>query len=230
MKSNYPVLVLKTQYRMTPEISEVIGNNFYGGQLSNDPKMIVPEPQIVPSSFIIFHVENSSEATYRKSFRNVIEGRAVKIIVENLSKSYSDIGVVSPYSQQVSYLQSLGLNKKAEVKTIDSFQGREKNVIVFSAVRARHYGRKMKPNKRKTIGFVSDLRRINVSLSRSKSLCVIVADIKRLAMVNKVWNNIATNAIEKGQAFEYDPRKDFFKLFKTNPDKFRLKSIMSEDI
>ena len=68
-----------------------------------------------------------------------MEARAIIDFVTHLSKSYHDIGVVSPYSQQVSYIQSLmGVkNKKCEVKTIDSFQGREKEVIIFSAVRSR---------------------------------------------------------------------------------------------
>jgi superfamily I DNA and/or RNA helicase len=53
------------------------------------------------------------------------EGKAVKDFALYLTKFYEDIGIVSPYSQQVAYLQSLmGKNKKCEVKTIDSFQGR----------------------------------------------------------------------------------------------------------
>jgi senataxin len=41
-------------------------------------------------------------------------------------------------------------------------------------------------NKKKTIGFVSDMRRINVSLSRAKDYCIIVGDLKRLC-INKIW-------------------------------------------
>lgn len=110
---------------------------------------------------------------------------------------------MSPYSQQVALIQSLmGKNKKCEVKTIDSFQGREKDVILFSAVRSRFTTRnkKMEENKRKTIGFVSDLRRINVSLSRAKSLCVIFCDAKRLC-INPTWKNIIHEAMAKNQLF-----------------------------
>jgi senataxin len=44
----------------------------------------------------------------------------------------------------------------------------------------------MDKNRKKTIGFVSDMRRINVSLSRAKSTCIIVGDLKRLCL-NKTW-------------------------------------------
>lgn len=83
----------------------------------------------------------------------------------------------------------------------------------------------MKPNKRKTIGFVSDLRRINVSLSRAKNLCVIVCDAKRLAMANKIWNNIMTNAVENNQMYYFENKKDYFKNFKANPEKFKVHSL-----
>jgi len=57
-----------------------------------------------------------------------------------LSKNYNDIGVLSPYSAQVKWLNQQKLGNKCEVKTIDSFQGREKSVIIFSAVRAQRAG------------------------------------------------------------------------------------------
>lgn len=113
MKSGYPVSVLKTQYRMHPEISAVIGANFYGQKLNNWDKIIVEEPKVTPSAFVIFHLDQASEATYKKSFRNMVEARAVKDFSLYLSKTYEDIGVISPYSQQVTLLQNImGKNKK----------------------------------------------------------------------------------------------------------------------
>jgi DNA polymerase alpha-associated DNA helicase A len=76
------------------------------------------------------------------------------------------IGVISPYSAQVSFLKEL-LEKYPglEVSTVDGFQGREKEVIIISLVRS---------NDKREIGFLSDERRINVAITRPKrQLCVI---------------------------------------------------------
>ena len=67
-------------------------------------------------------------------------------------------------------------------------------MIILSTVRSRFYGEKMSINKKRTIGFVSDMRRINVSLSRAKDFCIIVGDLKRLS-INKVWKQIIFEAM-----------------------------------
>lgn len=56
-------------------------------------------------------------------------------------------------------------------------------------MRSRYISKKMNFNRKRTIGFVSDMRRINVSLSRAKNACIIVGDLKRLCLNNK-WKNI----------------------------------------
>jgi superfamily I DNA and/or RNA helicase len=101
----------------------------------------------------------------------------VKLLVNWLSKKYNDIGVLSPYSAQIKWFNTHKLNPKAEAKTIDSFQGREKEVIIFSAVRASRSGSDKAPNKRRTIGFVGDGRRLNVALSRAREVCIVVGDL-----------------------------------------------------
>lgn len=60
MKSKYPVNLLKVQYRMHPEISQVIGHAFYDGLLE-DGDMMHGEPKIVPKSFLMLHIDTSSE-------------------------------------------------------------------------------------------------------------------------------------------------------------------------
>ena len=125
----------------------------------------------------------------------------MKILVNVLSKQYTDIGVLSPYSAQVKWIVQQKLGSKCEVKTIDSFQGREKSVIIFSAVRASRAGKDAKDNKRHTIGFVGDGRRLNVALSRAKDVCVVVGDLIRLQL-SKTWKNIILNAQKEKRAFK----------------------------
>lgn len=50
---------------------------------------------------MIFHVDDSCEIAYKKSYKNSVEARVVKDIAHYLEKKYDDIGIVSPYSQQI---------------------------------------------------------------------------------------------------------------------------------
>lgn len=59
MKSQYPVNILKTQYRMHPDISEVIGNNFYAQKLNNWDQLVAEEPKVTPHAFLIFHLDDA---------------------------------------------------------------------------------------------------------------------------------------------------------------------------
>lgn len=94
-----------------------------------------------------------------------------------------DIGVISPYAGQISRIvnelrhdpkrqaetwSTLGPDRAAEVDevevhTVDGFEGREKQVIVFSTTRS---------NPGDSIGFLKDWRRMNVGLTRAKSVCI----------------------------------------------------------
>lgn len=59
---------------------------------------------------------------------------------------------------------------------MDGFQGREKQVIIFSTVRSSHVS-EGKPNPSKSIGFLNDQRRMNVSLSRAQLCLIVVGDV-----------------------------------------------------
>ena len=91
----------------------------------------------------------------------------------NLSES--SIGVITPYSAQVSeirkQLKNLEIgqarNRRIEVSTVDGFQGREKEVIIISMVRS---------NAHANIGFLSNEKRMNVAVTRAKRLCVLIGD------------------------------------------------------
>jgi regulator of nonsense transcripts 1 len=104
-----------------------------------------------------------------------------------------DVCVITPYSGQVRSIQRLlssdstrpgervfdpAVASMVEVKSVDGFQGREKEVVIFSAVRSNSSGR---------VGFLADSRRLNVALTRAKRGLVVVGDAATLRS-DRVWS------------------------------------------
>ena len=73
-----------------------------------------------------------------------------------------------------------GVPAEVEVRTVDGFQGREKEVILFSAVRS---------NPDRTVGFLADERRLNVAITRARRGLILVGDDATLAGGNAVWRD-----------------------------------------
>lgn len=95
------------------------------------------------------------------------EAAVVAALVERLLQGglrASDIGVITPYSAQVTLLRGLRTDawKEVEVSTVDGFQGREKEAIIISMVRSNAAG---------DVGFLADKRRINVAVTRARRQC-----------------------------------------------------------
>ncbi|TNJ29751.1 DNA helicase HCS1 [Giardia muris] len=93
-----------------------------------------------------------------------------KLELAGLEAPAHAIGCISPYSAQVSLLQSKladSVEKGLEISTVDSFQGREKEIIIISMTRS---------NSDHDLGFLTDQARINVSITRAKRLLVIVGN------------------------------------------------------
>ena len=94
---------------------------------------------------------------------------------ERLLDENIDFGLISPYKAQVHYLRSLikrnaffkPFRKLITVHTVDGFQGQERDVILISLVRANEEGQ---------IGFLSDLRRMNVAITRARMKLIIIGD------------------------------------------------------
>jgi len=105
------------------------------------------------------------------SLQNQLEAD-LAIIISNLfikrGVKPSDIGIITPYDDQVDLISS---HAKVEVNTVDGYQGREKEIIIISMVRSNKQGR---------IGFLSDLRRLNVSLTRARRKLIIIGDSETL--------------------------------------------------
>lgn len=88
------------------------------------------------------------------------------------------IAIISPYSAQVSLLRELITEQEMispsqpEINSIDAFQGREKDVVILSLVRSNPDG---------VVGFLGEMRRINVAMTRAKKQLVIIGDSETLS-------------------------------------------------
>jgi len=129
-------------------------------------------------------------------------------------KSSTEIAVISPYSHQVTVLKEnfqenfgLSFNQIVDINTVDGFQGRERDVAIFSCVRS---------NSDKAIGFVSDFRRMNVGITRAKSSVLVVGSASTL-MQDKHWKNLINFAKSEDAFFQVSkPYNSFFDINNLN--------------
>ncbi len=148
--------------------------------------------------FSIFDVD-SSEERGGTSLANSTEANFALHLFNSLVKEVGHIAtqsrvcIITPYSQQAALLRrtfSKGLGndyeRVVEINTVDSFQGREANVIIFSCVRAAGS---------RGIGFLSDVRRMNVALTRAKHFLFVIARCQSI-IVNPYWDQLVKHARE----------------------------------
>uniref|UniRef100_A0A1A9ZI42 C2H2-type domain-containing protein n=1 Tax=Glossina pallidipes TaxID=7398 RepID=A0A1A9ZI42_GLOPL len=119
----------------------------------------------------------------------------------------ADIGIISPYKKQYQCIQEqLNLRKwfKIETGAVESFQGREKPIIIVSFVRSRT----------ETLGFLKNPRRLNVTISRAKSLLILIGNAQTLSM-NEDFAHIIDmcrrHGSFRGEEFKKNPNKSFLK-------------------
>ncbi|KAL3148087.1 hypothetical protein ABBQ38_15521 [Trebouxia sp. C0009 RCD-2024] len=184
------VQMLKTQYRMHPVLASWPSSTFYGNQLLSHPTPAERKPPQgfpwpvpgLPIAFLACPGQERrtaliSSSTAGTSYQNDQEALAVlKVLQQLLSGSDAlqakDIGVITPYTGQVRAIRAALEQQRPslatgqlDVKSVDGFQGQEKDVIIFSAVRANEQGR---------VGFLSDRRRLNVALTRARRGLIVI--------------------------------------------------------
>lgn len=207
VRLNLTPIRLNIQYRMHPCLSEFPSNMFYEGSLQNGvsaPNRIrkdVDFPWPVAEMPMMFwtNLGNEEISASGTSYLNRTEASNVEKIVTRFFKAGvkpGDIGVITPYEGQRSYIvntmQNTGTFKKeqykeVEVASVDAFQGREKDFIVLSCVRS---------NDNQGIGFLSDPRRLNVALTRAKYGVVIVGNPKVLSK-HDLWHHLLVHFKER---------------------------------
>lgn len=183
----YPYFLskLSVQYRMHYKINNLVSGMFYRGELI--PHKSVANRTVLDGPIIETKTVLGEEMMQKdsKSLYNLEEIEAVKLEVENLFErgiKPDQIAIISPYKAQAKRLQKE--LKDIEVDTVDAFQGREKDVVIISFVRS---------NDQNIMGFLTDFRRLNVSISRAKSKLILIGNLPMLrhhAMYNKLFNKI----------------------------------------
>ena len=174
--------LLNVQYRMNSLLMKFPNKEFYDNGLKSDESVDdITINDILDSKHgeeaLLFidtsEVEDNHEM-HLKDSKSIINNLEADIAI-NIAKDYlnegiseDDIGIISPYADQVKIIQE---KTPVEVKTVDGFQGREKEIIIISTVRSNSHG---------NIGFLRDLRRLNVAITRAKRKLIIIGNINTL--------------------------------------------------
>ena len=237
----HPVHLLRTQYRMHPEIRRFPSGAFYGDALEDGPGMRKRarrpwHANALFRPFVFFDVEGTERQGSGASrdgngggcsWANDDEARFAAALVKRLVADYpsllnedetsgAGVGVISPYKAQVKAIRralerALGPERARliDVNSVDGFQGREKEVCVFSVTRApKVVGNKGKkdeksdetaPSRRRgknLLGFVADERRVNVGLTRARASLLVVGSAKAL-QTDANWGALVRSATER---------------------------------
>lgn len=179
--------ILDEQYRMNPVIGELISKLFYEGKLiskTSREEKTIPLKMFESKPLVWLSTASRTDRKEERisdSFRNTCEA---KLIFEQLLEIDEELGglklkketaIIAGYRGQKDRLTRLyESNYKArfhnmtvEINTIDAFQGRETDIVFYSVVRSNDDG---------NLGFLKDVRRLNVAFSRARELLVVVGD------------------------------------------------------
>jgi predicted DNA helicase len=195
---------LGIQYRMNEKINNFSSCEFYECKVKTYEKIKnitiedlgIKDDEIyggyIPIVFIDTigkFLEKSKSGSFSKY--NPFEAEYVKNLVEKLLQNGAkeeDIGVITPYKDHEEYIKKI-MKNEVEVKSVDGFQGREKEIIIVSLVRA---------NENEEIGFLNDIRRLNVAITRPKRKLIVIGDAKTLR-VNKTYKDLIEYVKKEGK-------------------------------
>ena len=207
---NHPevVTLLQVQYRMNEQIMRFSSDWFYGGKVESAPSVRyrgildydnpivwIDSKDVIPSPTDNTDEAETSVSRYHEEFVGETFGRINKpeaeLTLATLQELFEkigrarileeriDVGIISPYRAQVQYLRQLIRRREfykpyrslISVNTVDGFQGQERDIIIISLVRSNEQGQ---------IGFLRDLRRMNVAITRARMKLIIIGDVETL--------------------------------------------------
>ena len=199
------VTLLRMQYRMNDDIMRFSSNYFYDGKVESAPE--VKYRSILdldtPIEWKDTSLLDEKEQFVGESFGRINKAEAEltldtlqhyfeRIGKQRLLDERIDVGIISPYRAQVQYLRRLLMKREyfkpfrrlISVNTVDGFQGQERDVIIISLVRSNDEGQ---------IGFLRDLRRMNVAITRARMKLIILGDkntLTRHPFYRQLWQYI----------------------------------------
>ncbi len=211
------VTLLKIQYRMNEEIMRFSSDWFYHGKVQSAPQ--IKYRSILDYDHAITWIDTSDkeptdtieegeDLNFKEQFVGESFGRINKAEAEltllTLAEYFTkigkqrvideriDVGIISPYRAQVQYLKKLikkyeffkPYRRLISVNTVDGFQGQERDVILISLVRSNDEGQ---------IGFLKDLRRMNVAMTRARMKLIILGNkdtMTKHPFYKKLWEYV----------------------------------------
>lgn len=208
--------MLNCQYRMNPAIMDFPNREFYGGRIRAHPSLeeisildvisseipdSMPHRKLAERDPVLFIDTSKVGVGERRlkgstSIQNPLEADLAVIIagaLMGMGVKEEEIGIITPYDDQVDLISSM---TGVEVNSVDGFQGREREVIIISMVRSNSEG---------NIGFLRDLRRLNVSLTRARRKLIIIGDTGTLSS-HPSYRRLIEFCRERG--FLYEPSAD----------------------
>eukprot|EP01018_Ginkgo_biloba_P007019 Gb_02746 [translate_table: standard] len=203
------VTKLVRNYRSHPAILEIPSRLFYGSELiacaAEESRASLCHWEELPNKkfpVLFVGIEGCDEREGTSpSWFNTVEVSKVIEIIKNLKDhkrsrvTGKDIGVITPYHQQVVKLKkALAANTLSDVKvgSVEQFQGEEKRVIIISTVRSSYKYEEF--DKKYNLGFLRNPKRFNVAITRAKSLLVVVGN-PHILCKDKCWNELLQHCV-----------------------------------
>ncbi|XP_004301316.1 PREDICTED: uncharacterized ATP-dependent helicase C29A10.10c-like [Fragaria vesca subsp. vesca] len=203
-QANCPTMLLSVQYRMHPQIRDFPSRYFYQGRLTDSEsvanlpdEIYYKDPLLKPYVFYDITHGRESHRGGSVSYQNIHEAQFCVRLYEHLQKTAKSlgmgkisVGIITPYKLQLKCLQrefdealKSEEGKDLYINTVDAFQGQERDVIIMSCVRASGHG----------VGFVADIRRMNVALTRARRALWVMGNANAL-MQSDDWAALITDA------------------------------------
>ncbi|NXK60764.1 SETX helicase, partial [Sylvietta virens] len=225
-----PVVQLTVQYRMHPDICLFPSNYVYGRTLKTaraiEENRCSSEWPFQP--YLIFDVADGREERDNDSYSNPREVKLVMELIKTIKEKRKDlglrrIGIITPYSAQKKKIQEqldsvFKNNSPGEVDTVDAFQGREKDCIIVSCVRANSFSFRSLVFVL-SLRFLASLQRLNVTITRARFSLFILGRLQTL-MEDKNWNHLIQDAQKRGaiiRTTEKNYKKEALRILKLRP-------------
>lgn len=182
---------LEYNYRAERGICDLYSNAFYEGKLKTTDAVNAKKSHVLSfTSSVVWYdtgkLQNKEDKQSGTGKINPCNVTIIKRVLSQLKDEMTqeniayDIGIITPYKAQMELLRKqLAIKKnftdhKVDIGTVDSFQGSDRDIIIYDCVRSGKRKQKAK------IDFIAEEKRLNVSLSRAKLLLIIVGDMEFL--------------------------------------------------